>query len=1652
MKIKLHQKWFTIPELLVGMTIVATLATIGFISYTYNLSKARDAVRSSDIKNISKVVKLHQLDTWKVPSPTGAVNITYSGATVWSQWVFWSWSAAETRKVFGELKDPKHGNQYTYSTTRNKKEYQLAAVFENRNIASELVAFAPNLQLTWQAYASGPFSPLELAPKIWLDGNDIDGDGDTNDNPGNGTNITTWINKSSAGAPNNPSTTVGNIQYTTNGFGNSGGYPWVFVPSSAWLRLNHSSITQGDIFYVVQKNNPFGWYWDIDFDWYGLYSATDESYNIWYRWYDAGALRIWSSPNINKYYDADQPYIFWFHTNNVNYSFRNVGSIVSQWSTNSITWHTWAFNRAWAVVNKNSDLVISEILIFDRALSTAERQKVEWYLAHKWWMTWSLPWGHPYEESPPESSGPPPAPDSEPNAFTLNDVTGASLSTPYSSNTISVWWINMASPISISWWEYKINSWTFTSSAGLVNNGDSVTVRLTSSVNDSTTTQASLNIGGITESFRVTTFVSDITPDNFTFTPITDANLGVTYSSNTVHITGINMAVPVSITGTGAEYKISDGQESDITSSVNISATNSDSGTSASELIDNNQSWGSTWWNNGNLPVTINIDLWLWRKERATKYTFFRRDNGMYWQSESPRNWTFEGSNNNTDWTVLDSRSNEYIYFNSKREFNFSNNVSYRYYRIQITTSNSWSTDYVSLTELEILSEWAGVFRSSPWTLSEGEYISVRMPSASTAQTSKTARLQVWNITRDFIITTVWPDTTPDWFSFQDVSSANLNTSYESNTITINGINTSTPISISGSGSYKINGGSYQTTPSNVENGDIVRIRQTSSSANSQTRSSTLTVWWVSATYNVTTPAPPPDTTPDSFSFTSITDASLNTDYTSNTITISWINTASPLSISWGKYRKNNSGSYTSSSTTVQNGDRITLQGRSSSSASQTVNVTLTAWWVSDTFSITTVPADSSFDDFSFSNVSWADRNTSYSSNIVTITGINVWIPISISGGEYRINGGSWKTNADTVYENDTIEVRRNSSGTWWGAVTATLTIWWINKAFSITTGAGDTQPDQFTFNDELSAGLNTQYTSNAITITGINATTSISVVWGEYRVWNIGTFTSLAGTVENGDTVSVRLVSSIDGETTKSVTLNVWGITDSYDVTTAPYSGEVSDTPTLPESDIYVTGNYNGLIVHTQTGSEHFVLAAPSIIAYDTSIPEYTNIVENKKFVFKWYENIPASYSEAGLTMSGGFDFRIPTPIFYKGTKEDIGSYSGLKQIDEWIRSTYSDFTGYKYIAESLDDYSLWYLEKIIGASIGINPIKPYYCSDILRSKLIHNVAPKATVTASPSIHTNWVAAITNGVKSTQWDLDHEYHSDVGNAFISFEWEKLQRIGYVRIYNRTGCCTNNLWGASIKLYNQNGSLIYSHPLWDTTNDFIIDLDLAGIGQLHYVKKLTIESVWWKPLTLREVEIFLWGELKDGAYKVDKDGLGWQSPYNVYCDMTTDGGGWTRIGENYITNGNFAGQNHVGEHTFTWYNAVSDNVVVARWTQAPPDSLPDAFVLRHNGDANESYRLFFPKIPGEYFAQEIRISAWVRGTSSSIFTNTINYESGSSSTSTPEYDTITTQGNWRHVMARIPLDGLVKDFTWDLGKWIAWPFFVTGLDMEVFYK
>jgi hypothetical protein len=97
----------------------------------------------------------------------------------------------------------------------------------------------------------------------------------------------------------------------------------------------------------------------------------------------------------------------------------------------------------------------------------------------------------------------------------------------------------------------------------------------------------------------------------------------------------------------------------------------------------------------------------------------------------------------------------------------------------------------------------------------------------------------------------------------------------------------------------------------------------------------------------------PIDTTPDQFTFIDQTVVPLSTLITSNTITVSGINTAATISIVGGQYAING-GDYTSDEGTVDNDDTVTVQQTSSADYSTTTDATLTIGEVSDTFSVTT--------------------------------------------------------------------------------------------------------------------------------------------------------------------------------------------------------------------------------------------------------------------------------------------------------------------------------------------------------------------------------------------------------------------------------------------------------------------------------------------------------------------------------------------------------------------------------------------------------------------------------------------------------------------------------------------------------------------------
>jgi alpha-tubulin suppressor-like RCC1 family protein len=95
--------------------------------------------------------------------------------------------------------------------------------------------------------------------------------------------------------------------------------------------------------------------------------------------------------------------------------------------------------------------------------------------------------------------------DTVPTPFFFTDQTGVPLHTQITSNPINVAKIDAPAQISITGGEYSINGGAFTSSNGSVNNGDIVTVRQTSSDSYTTTTDAILSIGGVSDTFSLTT-------------------------------------------------------------------------------------------------------------------------------------------------------------------------------------------------------------------------------------------------------------------------------------------------------------------------------------------------------------------------------------------------------------------------------------------------------------------------------------------------------------------------------------------------------------------------------------------------------------------------------------------------------------------------------------------------------------------------------------------------------------------------------------------------------------------------------------------------------------------------------------------------------------------------------------------------------------------------------------------------------------------------------------------------------------------------------------------------------------------------------------------------------------------------------------------
>ena len=153
---------FTLVELIVVITIVGILSTVGFVSFSGYLASARDSNRYSQLTKLSDSLQTYAT-TKSLPLPDDYIEITASGAnTVVAYQGYIGTDVLETIDYTNGGKDPKDDSFFTYYLTKDRKSLQLLALMEEAwNTASVL----------WSSTYAADYSerfPKVYGRKLWI--------------------------------------------------------------------------------------------------------------------------------------------------------------------------------------------------------------------------------------------------------------------------------------------------------------------------------------------------------------------------------------------------------------------------------------------------------------------------------------------------------------------------------------------------------------------------------------------------------------------------------------------------------------------------------------------------------------------------------------------------------------------------------------------------------------------------------------------------------------------------------------------------------------------------------------------------------------------------------------------------------------------------------------------------------------------------------------------------------------------------------------------------------------------------------------------------------------------------------------------------------------------------------------------------------------------------------------------------------------------------------------------------------------------------------------------------------------------------------------------------------------------------------------------
>ncbi|MDA7494794.1 prepilin-type N-terminal cleavage/methylation domain-containing protein [Candidatus Gracilibacteria bacterium] len=125
------KKGFTLIELVVVMSIVGVLATIGFTSYVSYSETSRDVSRISNLNDLKKSLELTKSSVGDYPTPDEAFSVYFDGKEIWKQGIVGPKTKKHIKFQSTQL-DPKYEDiDYTYTLSSDGDKFEIGTIIEN---------------------------------------------------------------------------------------------------------------------------------------------------------------------------------------------------------------------------------------------------------------------------------------------------------------------------------------------------------------------------------------------------------------------------------------------------------------------------------------------------------------------------------------------------------------------------------------------------------------------------------------------------------------------------------------------------------------------------------------------------------------------------------------------------------------------------------------------------------------------------------------------------------------------------------------------------------------------------------------------------------------------------------------------------------------------------------------------------------------------------------------------------------------------------------------------------------------------------------------------------------------------------------------------------------------------------------------------------------------------------------------------------------------------------------------------------------------------------------------------------------------------------------------------------------------------------------